>query len=89
MVNVTGGFLLYNLLLFALHQLEEFVGGADLFRDGDGDAAALLGHGDGTVVVVDLIGCDVDDTSGGTRDEHLVAYTEGVGFNGKLSYTQF
>ena len=89
MVNVTGGLLLYNLLLFALHQLEEFVGGADLFRDGDGDAGALLGLGDGTVVVVDLIGCDVDDTSGGTRDEHLVAYTESIGLDGELSDAEF
>jgi hypothetical protein len=74
---------------FALFQFEEFVAGADLGGYGDGDAGTLLGDGNGTVVIVDLRGGDVDDASGGASDEHLIAHLKGISLNGKLCNTQF
>ena len=75
-------------IFFALLQFEQFIAGTDLGGDGDGDTGALLGDGNGTVVIVNLRGRDVDDTCGGTCDKHLVAHLEGVSLNGKLSHAK-
>ena len=75
--------------MLALLQFEEFVAGTNLGGNGDRHLGTLLGYLDGSVIVVDLIGSDVDDTCGGTSNQHLFAYHEGGGLDGKLRHAEF
>ena len=75
--------------VFALFQFEEFIARADLGGNGDRHLGTLLGYLDGSVIVVDLIGSDIDDTCGGTCNQHFVAHLEGGSLDGELRHTEF
>ena len=47
-----------------------------------------MSHLNGAVVVVNLVGCDIDDACRGTGDEQTVAHLEGCGLDAELSHAE-